>query len=132
MLLYNHLMPDPESRRPHKPIQYHTSVFVRFANYLKLFWRLLLDRRVSLLLKLIPLCALLYVISPLDWLIPVVDDLLIASLGMFLFVELCPLEIVSEHRKAIESVLDAAWRDAPDEETIHEEDIIEGEFHEKR
>jgi uncharacterized membrane protein YkvA (DUF1232 family) len=139
MLLYNHNMGDPESRKPRKTIPYHTSVFERIANYLKLFWRLLLDRRVSLLLKLIPVCALIYVISPLDWIIPVIDDLVIACLGIYLFVELCPPEIVSEHRKSIEFVLDGEWRDAgrnerrsvPDEPPIDEQDIIEGEFHEK-
>ena len=125
-------MADPDSHKSKKVIAYHASIFVRFANFLKLFWRLLIDRRVSYLLKLIPVFALLYVFSPLDWLIPVVDDLLILCLGVYLFVELCPPEIVSEHRQAIEGVLDGEWRDPSDERQIDEEDIIEGEFHEKR
>jgi uncharacterized membrane protein YkvA (DUF1232 family) len=119
-------------QKPHKPISYRTSVFVRIANYLKLFWRLLIDRRVSYLLKLIPLAALVYMISPLDWLIPVIDDLVIAWLAVYLFVELCPPEIAEQHRKAIEGVLEGKWREASDEQHIEEEDIIEGEFHEKQ
>jgi uncharacterized membrane protein YkvA (DUF1232 family) len=125
-------MTDPEPHKPQRLIPYRTNAFVRFANYLNLFWRLLLDRRVGFLLKLIPIGALIYVISPLDWIIPVVDDLVIAALAVVLFVELSPPEIAAEHRKAIESVLVGKWRDAPDETHIPEEEIIEGEFHEER
>jgi hypothetical protein len=132
MLLYNHLMADRDSRKPQKPIQYRPSVFLRLANYLKLFYRLLLDRRVSYLLKLIPLGAVIYAISPVDWIIPVIDDLVIAWLAVFLFVELCPPEIVVEHRKAIESVLPGQWRDATDEEQVAPQDIIDGEFDDKQ
>jgi uncharacterized membrane protein YkvA (DUF1232 family) len=122
-------MTAPDPRKPRQPIPYRTSVFVRIANYLKLFWRLLLDPRVSILLKLIPFAAFVYGVSPLDWVIPVVEDLLIAVLGVYLFVELCPTEIVAQHRQAIEGVLEGKARDAQDDEKIAEEDIIEGEFH---
>lgn len=105
---------------------------MRVANYLKLFLRLLLDLRVSFLLKLIPLGAFLYVLNPLDRLIPVIDDLVILSIGVYLFVELCPVKIVQEHRKAIEGVLEGKWREEQDEDEIAEEDIIEAEFHEKQ
>ena len=132
MLLYNNSMAGPFPPKPHKPISYHTSVFLRLANYLKLFWRLLFDRRVSYLLKLLPLGALIYMVSPLDWLIPVIDDIMIAWLAVYLFVELCPPEIVEQHRKAIEGVLEGKWREPPDEQQIDEEDIVEGEFHEKQ
>jgi uncharacterized membrane protein YkvA (DUF1232 family) len=122
-------MNSPAPRPPRQPIKYRPSVFVRFANYLKLFWRLLLDPRVSILLKLIPFGVLVYGISPLDWAIPVIDDLVIAGLGVYLFVEFCPPEIVAQHRKAIEGVLEGEARDAQDDEKIVEEDILEGEFH---
>jgi uncharacterized membrane protein YkvA (DUF1232 family) len=116
--------------QPRKPIIYRVGLFVRITNYLKLFWRLLLDPRVSFLLKLIPFGALLYVISPLDRIIPVIDDLVIAGVSMYLFIELCPPEIVLQHRKVIEGVLEGQWREAPDDEKINEEDIQDGEFHE--
>jgi uncharacterized membrane protein YkvA (DUF1232 family) len=119
----------PDPRPPRQPIKYRPSVFVRIANYLKLFWRLLLDPRVSILLKLIPFGALVYGISPLDWVIPVVDDLVILFLGIYLFVELCPEDIVNAHRQAIEGVLEGKARDAQDDEKIVEEDLLEGEFH---
>ena len=132
MLLYNFRMADSDPRKPKKIISYQAGVIERLANYLKLFWRLLLDRRVSILLKLIPLAALIYGISPLDWFIPVIDDLVIACLAVYLFVELCPPEIASEHQRAIENVLAGEWRDAPEEKPIADEDIIEGEFHERQ
>jgi uncharacterized membrane protein YkvA (DUF1232 family) len=128
-LQYNICMNAPDPRPPRQPIKYRPSVFVRIANYLKLFWRLLLDSRVSILLKLIPFGALVYGISPLDWVIPVVDDLVILFLGIYLFVELCPEDIVNAHRQAIEGVLEGKARDAQDDEKIVEEDLLEGEFH---
>jgi uncharacterized membrane protein YkvA (DUF1232 family) len=120
-------MPSSASR---KPVKYRPGIFVRLSNYLRLFWRLLLDSRVSFLLKLIPVAILAYWLSPLDRIIPVIDDLVIAGLGVYLFVELCPPEIVLQHRKAIEKVLDGQWRETQQDEQIAEEDIIEAEFHE--
>lgn len=67
----------------------------------KLILRLLRDGRVSLWLKLIPLAALIYVVSPLDAPIPVIDDAAVAMIGMYAFVELCPPDVVAEHRAAI-------------------------------
>jgi uncharacterized membrane protein YkvA (DUF1232 family) len=119
----------PHPHPPRQPIPYRTSIFVRIANYLKLFWRLLKDQKVSLFLKLIPLIASLYVINPMDRFVPVVDDLVILFLGIYLFVELCPENIVKEHRQAIEGVLEGQARDAQDDEKIAEEDILEGKFH---
>jgi uncharacterized membrane protein YkvA (DUF1232 family) len=125
-------MVDPEPRNPPKPIPYRPGIFLRLSNYLKLLYRLLVDRRVSFMLKLIPLGAVLYAFSPLDWILPVVDDLVIAWLAVYLFVELSPPEIVDEHRKAIESVLAGQCRDTTEERQIDPQDIIDGEFHEKQ
>jgi uncharacterized membrane protein YkvA (DUF1232 family) len=71
----------------------------------QLAWHLLTDRRVSLLLKLIiPGLMLGYLIFPVDLLpdfIPVLgqlDDLAILALGIKLFIELSPKDIVREYR----------------------------------
>ena len=111
---------------------YRASIFERLANYLKLFWHLLFDLRVSFLLKLIPLCAFLYVLNPLDRFVPVIDDLVILWIGVYLFVELSPPEIVQLHRKEIEGVVEGKSRDSQNEENIEEQDIIDAEFHEKQ
>jgi len=87
-----------------------------------LFLSLILDRRVSILLKLIPLAGLLYLINPVDfpgWL----DDAFVVIVSLVLFVELCPRAVVDEHRDRLRRVVSGKWRDAADNETI-----IDGEF----
>ena len=74
----------------------------------QLVWRLLQDDRVPTLLKVaIPLVVAVYFISPLDLIpdfIPVLgqlDDLGVILLGMTLFIQLAPREVVNEHRLAL-------------------------------
>jgi uncharacterized membrane protein YkvA (DUF1232 family) len=76
-------------------------------NFLKLFWRLLKDRRVPLWPKLLLTLVLAYVIVPVDLLpdflaaLGQVDDLLVVFLGLQAFVRFCPQQIVREHVQAI-------------------------------
>jgi uncharacterized membrane protein YkvA (DUF1232 family) len=73
----------------------------------RLVWGLLWDRRVNLLLKLIPVAGIAYVVFPLDFIpdfIPVlgqVDDLAIIMGSMWLFVEFAPKAIVAEHWQSL-------------------------------
>lgn len=96
----------------------------------KLFFRLLGDRRVSGWAKLLPLGALVYLISPLD-LIPgdlltvigLADDAAILWLGYYAFIEMCPPEVVRELAKKIISnnaVVDEV-------QTAAAEDVVDGE-----
>ncbi|NIW44653.1 MAG: hypothetical protein GWN30_07785 [Gammaproteobacteria bacterium] len=51
-----------------------------------------------------------------------------------MFVELCPPDIVEEHREAIMHSVDSNWQNPPTDSSdpkISEEDIIEGEYREK-
>ena len=73
---------------------------------LKLIGRLMGDRRVSLWLKIIPIGTLIYLISPIDLIMGIpgmaaLDDTAVIWLGNYLFLELCPADVVSEHIKAI-------------------------------
>ncbi len=87
----------------------------------KLIFRLLLDSRVSILLKLIPLAGLIFVVNPVDF--PgFLDDLLVFILSLILFVELSPRQVVDEHRKYLRSVVTAEWHEAP------EKKIVDGEI----
>lgn len=79
-----------------------------FVMRVKLILRLVRDRRVSPWLKIIPVGGLLYLISPLDLIpdiaLPVIgelDDAAVLWLTNYLFIELCPPEIVQEHVKAL-------------------------------
>ncbi|MBI9042958.1 MAG: hypothetical protein JEZ06_00655 [Anaerolineaceae bacterium] len=84
----------------------------------KLIWRLLLDPRINLFAKALPVGSFLYLLNPLDIPTPL-DDAAIIWLGMTFFLEICPQDIVEEYRIQI--------RNEMFEYEIHE-DIIEGEF----
>jgi uncharacterized membrane protein YkvA (DUF1232 family) len=77
----------------------------------RLTWYLLTDRRVSSWLKMIPLATLLYILSPIDLLFdPILglgqlDDLAALIVGVKLFIEMCPREIVKEHRAKMSSMV---------------------------
>lgn len=77
---------------------------------IKLILRLMTDGRVPIYLKALPLVSLLYLVFP-DLIFGPVDDVAVIWLGAFLFVELCPSEIVQEHVKALRNVVPGAWRD---------------------
>ena len=81
-----------------------------YVNRVKLIFKLMGDPRVSPRAKLIPVGALVYLVSPIDIVMGIpgvaaLDDAAILWFGSNLFIELCPPEVVQEHRQAIESNL---------------------------
>src|SRR3990172_2045621 len=97
----------------------------------KLILRLMADRRVSPLLKLIPIGTLAYLVIP-DLVIGPIDDAVVISLGMYLFVELCPPAVVQEHRQRLERELAGNASDVPDNgDTIKDEEIVDAEYWEE-
>lgn len=98
----------------------------------KLILRLIGDKRINFFLKLLPIAAAIYVISPVDLLpgvaFPVIgalDDAVVIWLGTTLFVSLCPDEIVQEHTNAIQKVVPGTWRETPGQDKTGE--IIDAE-----
>jgi uncharacterized membrane protein YkvA (DUF1232 family) len=86
-------------------------VLQEFLKQAKLVGRLIGDRRVNGLLKLIPIASIAYLISPVDLvpglavpLLGALDDAAVVWLGTTLFIELCPSDVVQEHREALEGV----------------------------
>jgi uncharacterized membrane protein YkvA (DUF1232 family) len=79
---------------------------------LKLIGRLMGDRRVNFFIKFLPLFSLAYLFWPLDAIaipfVGVLDDAAILWVGSNLFVELCPPDVVKEHRDELQSNLDDA------------------------
>jgi hypothetical protein len=72
-------------------------------SFVRVFYRLMTDRRVSPIAKLVPLLGLLLLLTPpaleLD-LIPLVgelDWLLVLFISLKVFIWLCPPEVVREH-----------------------------------
>jgi uncharacterized membrane protein YkvA (DUF1232 family) len=79
----------------------------------KLILRLIGDRRVSIWAKLIPIGALIYLVSPVDLIpggvLPIIgalDDAAVVGLGSYIFLEFCPPAVVQEHMKALNSNMD--------------------------
>lgn len=111
------------------------SFFRDAANQIRLILRLLADPRVHPLLKLLPIGSLIYLVFP-DFLpLNPIDDALVVGLGTYLFVELCPPEVVQEHKDALKQVVPGSWRDPVKGEQgaaeVDDSEVIEGEFHEK-
>ncbi len=104
-------------------------IFRDVANQIKLILRLMGDQRVSPLLKLLPFGSLIYLLFP-DLVVGPVDDALIIGLGTYIFVELCPPEVVEEHKEALQAVIPGQWTDVEDDE-IDPEDIVDAEYTEK-
>ena len=84
----------------------------------RLILRLLRDPRVPWYLKLLPIGATLYLIAPDLLPLNPLDDTVIVGLGFYLFVELCPREVVDEHLKALNRVVPGTWREAPEAKSL--------------
>jgi len=96
------------------------------VNQLKLIFRLMGDKRVSVLAKLVPLGAFAYLIMPADLapnvvlpVIGMVDDAAILWLGTYIFTELCPPEVVEEHMKALAGNMNP--------KDVNNDDVVDGE-----
>ncbi len=92
---------------------------------LKLILRLMADGRVSPFLKLLPIGAVIYAIWPIDIPGPI-DDAAVLWLGTFMFVELCPPNVVQEHINQLKATPPVDWADThpgahPDGEVVDAE-----------
>lgn len=87
-------------------------LLTEIARNARLAWRLLSDGRVSTMTKLIiPGLAIAYILSPID-LIPdallglgQLDDLALLALAVKFFIDLCPTDVVREHRNMMAGVM---------------------------
>lgn len=89
----------------------------------RLAWRLLWDSRVPLWTKLVPFVGLIYILSPIDFIpdpilgLGQLDDIGILLLGLRVFVELVPEEIVLQHLEAMGSRA-SRWRVVEEEPPV--------------
>lgn len=113
-----------QERRPVPVEEDRTGLLASIVRRLALVWRLFTDERVSVPVKAIPVLTILYILSPVD-LVPElvtgpvggVDDLAALLLGLNLFVELSPPEVVREHLRQLSAQV--GWG--------ADEDVVEGE-----
>jgi len=83
------------------------SLLRTLAGRVRLSWRLLRDPGVPLLTKSLPVVAVLYLLSPLDFLpdvLPILgqlDDAGVLLIALEAFLKLCPEPLVAHHRDAL-------------------------------
>jgi uncharacterized membrane protein YkvA (DUF1232 family) len=104
-------------------------ILAEVVKNIKLIWRLLNDRRVPPWLKMIIPAILLYLLFPVD-IVPDVapglgqlDDIAVILLGLKLFIEMCPEEIVRQHLDELASVA-SPWRVAEEGEAPEAEPSV--------
>jgi uncharacterized membrane protein YkvA (DUF1232 family) len=102
-------MPDKKNRKIVVPAS--KGMTRDFVDRLKLILKLMGDSRVSPWVKLIPIGAVAYLISPIDLIMGIpgvdaLDDAAVLWIGSSLFVELCPPDVVQEHMRDIGGNLD--------------------------
>jgi uncharacterized membrane protein YkvA (DUF1232 family) len=98
-------MPEQKKKRAQVPLPAgNFGALERIWEQLRLAWLLFGDNRVSLALKVLPVLAITYVISPLDLLpailfrlLGILDDVAIFGLAIVVFNSLSPEDAVVEH-----------------------------------
>ena len=100
----------------------NSGVFQGLTKRVKLILLLMADSRVNPLLKLIPIGSLIYLFMP-DLLIGPIDDAAVIWIGAYLFVELCPPQVVQEHMQALNRESPADWTSSQTED----DEVIDGE-----
>lgn len=102
-------MPEQKQKRARVPPPTgNFGALERIWEQLRLAWLLFGDNRVSLWLKILPVLAITYVISPLDLLpallfrlLGILDDIAIFGLAIVVFNSLSPEEAVVEHLRQL-------------------------------
>lgn len=107
--------------------QYRAGVFQDLLTRIKLILRLIADRRVSFWLKLIPIGSMFYLLFP-DLAPGPIDDVAVLWVGLYVFVELCPADVVEEHMMNLTGRIPPEWREAGFDKAG--EEVIEGQFRE--
>ena len=98
-----------------------------FIMRIKLIWSLMKDGRVSPWLKVLPVAGLVYLVMPIDFvselalpLIGELDDAAVLWLSNYVFVELCPPDIVLQHVKEL-----TMGASGPDTDDVVDADAVE-------
>ncbi len=92
------------------------SWFKDFFRQFQLAWRLLLDSRVPAITKIVPFITVAYLVSPVDLLpdlalgLGQLDDLAVLFIGLRMFIDLCPVDLVEEHTAALTGVKVGVWK----------------------
>ena len=120
------------ANKPGPIIPRDTRFLTSITNRIKLIYRLMMDRRVNPLLKVLPLTSLFYFIFP-DFMPGPIDDAVMLWLSTYLFVELCPPEVVAEHLDEINRTLTGEFKNVePTRSDVSEGEVIDAEYKEEK
>jgi hypothetical protein len=89
-----------ENKSPKGITPYSGGFFPEIGMRIKLIMKLMGDRRVNIFLKIIPVASVVYLVFP-DIAPGPIDDALVIWLASYLFVELCPDDVVDEYMKKL-------------------------------
>lgn len=105
---------------------------------IRLVWRLIRDPEVPFYLKLLPLAAAIYFISPIDFLpglafpgIGALDDLTAILVGAKLFVEFVPPYLVARHTAELEAEMTGQSAKERKQDELSDKIVIEGEYRQR-
>ncbi len=93
----------------------------------KLILKLLGDSRVNPLLKLLPIGSLVYLVVP-DIVPGPIDDAAVIWLATYLFVELCPPNVVQEHLEALNATRKVMESYQETSQSAGQGEVIDGEI----
>jgi hypothetical protein len=94
---------------------------------IKLILRLIADPRVNTLLKLLPIGSVVYLVMP-DLVPGPIDDAAVIWLATYLFVELCPPDVVQEHLEALKATRRVMDNYEETSQTASYGEVIDGEI----
>jgi hypothetical protein len=94
---------------------------------IKLILRLIGDPRVNTLLKLLPIGSVVYLVLP-DLAPGPIDDAAVIWLATYLFVELCPPDVVQEHLEALKATRKVMDNYEETSQTVSHGEVIDGEI----
>ena len=95
----------------------------RLINSISLIWKLMTDKRVPFVIRMAIPLALIYVVSPIDFLpdlIPFagrIDDLVALAIGLMVLLKLAPKKVVNEHKETKKTVIDGKFREEDDKKS---------------
>ncbi|OGN91365.1 MAG: hypothetical protein A2Y88_11330 [Chloroflexi bacterium RBG_13_48_10] len=117
------------SEKPNRKIMLPKSggIFQDLTLRLKLILRLLGDGRVNPMLKVLPIGSLVYLVVP-DIAIGPLDDAAVIWLATYLFVELCPPEVVKEHLEALNATRKIMDNYEETSRPVDHGEVIDGEI----
>lgn len=120
------------ANKPGPIIPRDTRFLTSITNRIKLIYRLMMDRRVNALLKVLPAASVVYFLFP-DLMPGPIDDAVMVWLSTYLFVELCPPEVVDEHQQEINRVITGEFREpVPPQQDVIDGEVIDAEYKEEK